>query len=501
MLRLAYVPLVTLVFACGSPDPSPVGETRRTLVGVPQNGYPTYDERLQLVSQNRARSDPNYDHPTNDDLDTMGSCSDPLPARPPLDYHLDLSEAARFHCRHSLLNDGGLTHDSYCTLLSTVEGCDGSAACSCMPATECWTCTSLGGCGTDPFTRMGYFGFTGNAENGAANYADSWDAVLAWITECPPQDGHRINVNRAGSNVVGTGSALGNGTCWDRFFFSDYGNDSGRPIPRIPSGAHRPENGSASTTFTVYANWYDESAGDDPLSIDAVIDGICYPMAVELGATGNRTYQYATTLPAGCREYYILARDSGGTRVTYPEVGSLLIEISGGAPCASDYAATQLPASCETATDGGMADSGTAVDGGIGADGGGMADSGVPPDSGVTLDAMADSGSGGDVAVDGPLPDTGSTPDVGNAETAPSPDEGALDPDSGSNADPDQGLGSDDADSDGDGGVEPEGKGGCSCDMGQKPAATGWLLTLFSLLLAGRFTLARRQHADDVSKA
>ena len=470
--RLAYL-LPTLFIGCGMPpEPSPtVARTQLAQVGVPQNGYPTYDERLQLVAQNRTRSDPN--HIVSPDplyLSTMDACSAIRAAVPPLDYHYDLAQSARFHCAHSMLNDGGLTHKSYCNLRADVEGCDGSAACSCLAGTECWSCTTLGGCGTTPFTRMGYFGFTGNAENGAAGYNDSWQAVWAWITECVGSDGHRVNVTSSGSNVVGTGS-YGPGACWSALFFSDYGNDPGRLIPRIPSGVHRPESGTTSTTFTLYANWYDQSTGDDPLSIDAVIDGTCYPMAVELGATGNRTYQYATTLPAGCREYYILARDSGGTRVTYPEVGSLLVAVSGG-PCAGDYDATQLPASCEAAMDAGTPDVGTPDVGtpDVGTPDAGAADGGTAVDGGT----MADAGTGVDASVpEAGIPDEDH--DIPPAKDAAAPDEGVGKPDEGTGNDDDGGT-------DADGGAEPEGSGGCSCALGHQPAAGGWWLLLTLLL-------------------
>jgi len=250
----------------------------------------------------------------------------------------------------------------------------------------------------------------------------------------------------------------------------------------MPSGVHRPESGSTATTFSFYGNWYDP--GGDPQSIDVVIDGVCHAMSVEIGTdVGNRTYLYQTVLPAGCREYYVLARDSGGARVTYPEVGSLLIEVGGGA-CADNYAGTQLAALCESVSDGGAAP-----------------DSGPGPDSASTPDqgAAQDSGAGPD---SGPTADTGSTPDGGCCtdlstylDVYTTPDQGSVDPDGGIAANPDQG---DDQPADGAGGEADGGEGeiaaDCSCAMGSRSSARGGSVALaLFVLLCARSRRARRR--------
>ena len=40
-------------------DEPEVGQTRLALLGVPEDGYPSYDELLQVVAMNRVRADPN----------------------------------------------------------------------------------------------------------------------------------------------------------------------------------------------------------------------------------------------------------------------------------------------------------------------------------------------------------------------------------------------------------------------------------------------------------
>jgi uncharacterized protein YkwD len=323
------------LIACVEPEPAPeqvmqVEKKTSGLTGVPVDGYPNYQERLQLVAINRARSDPN-----NVAAGTSNACSDPRAAVPPMVYDHDLGQAARFHCLHSTMNDGGLSHASYCTLRSDLEasGCTGAASCSCEAGTECWSCTTVGGCGTGPSGRMNLFGFTGSTggETGAAGYSDSWSAVRGWVTEdCNSStQGHRYAVTSPSRNVVGTGYGSG-GSCWSRFYFADYGSISGLTIPRIASGIHRPQTGGISTNFTFYGNYHDPIG--DPTSIYVVIDGDCRPMSIELGLSSDSvTYEYTTTLASGCREYYYLTYDSQGVRAVYPETGSFQVTVSGGA--------------------------------------------------------------------------------------------------------------------------------------------------------------------------
>lgn len=463
-------------------EPPATGESRQSLVGVPQNSYPNYDERLQLVAQNRARSDPN-----SVAAGTAAACSTVLPVQPPLDYHYDISQAARFHSQFLMLNDCPLDHYSFCTLRADIEAtaCDGAAACACNGG-ECWPSPACdgndNGCANSPGSRMSLFGYSGGTwgENGAAGYADSWDAVEGWVTECPPPidptEGHRLNVMSSSFNVVGTGSIEAPGGCWSGFFFSDYGSVGALAIPRIPSGVHRPEIGSSSTTFSFYANWYDP--GGDPQSIDVVIDGVCHPMAVEIGTdVGNRTYLYQGTLPDGCREYYVVARDFGAARVTYPEVGSLLIEVGGGS-CPDDYAGTRLPASCEAVIDGGVApdlgvpDSGPSPDSASTPDQGTAPDGGTQSDSGPTLDAGFTPDGAGSIDASAP-PDTGPTPDWASPADSiggiGKPDEGRETPS--------------DAGADTDGGEEVEISPDCSCAVGSRSDAGGGSVALGLLLL------------------
>ena len=129
--------------------------------------------------------------------------------------------------------------------------------------------------------------------------------------------------------------------------WADYGRVSGVKVPRIPSAAHRPESGDAMTRFEFRANYYDRAG--DPTSIGVVIDGTCHPMEPELGASGNRTYLYTSTLGSGCHEYYFLANAAGGVPVSYPGAGAFVMSVEGVRGCTetSDWRSTRLAASCD----------------------------------------------------------------------------------------------------------------------------------------------------------
>ena len=376
-------------------EPETVGQVSLG-VGEQVNGYPSYQERVELVAINRVRSDPN-----NDAAGTASSCSTPKDPVPPVMYDLDLAQAARFHCVHSLVNQGGLTHKSYCELKDDLEtsGCNGDAACSCVAGTECWSCDTLGGCGTAPAGRASIFGFPGASiqEVGAAG-ADAWGSVRMWTGECPPQEGHRNTLTASGVNVVGTGYHQGSG-CWSVYAFSDFGKIDGMAIARIPSGVH------VGNTF--YANYYDPAG--DPQAIHVVVDGTCHAMEIEIGAAaGNRTYQNVTANPGqGCHEYYFVATDAAGQEARYPETGSLTV-----GDCADEYVSGQADSSCAQGVDAGAGgtgggtsgsggSAGTGASGSGGADVGGSAGTGASGSGGADVGGSAGAGVGGSGASSG----------------------------------------------------------------------------------------------------
>jgi len=383
-------------------------------VGVPVDGYPSAAERLQLVAINRVRADPN-----NPAKGTAHECSEVKEPRPPVVLDHDLAQAARFHCTHLSMNGGGLSHQTFCTLRDDLEstGCDGAAACSCVADTECWNCDTLGGCGSGPSDRAAIFGFPGGvAEVGAAGYSTGWDAVGGWTTENPCESAtlaHRDTLTND-HNVVGVGEASG-GSCWGIYHFAEFASLDAIEVPAIPAAAVRGGFGTAE----LYANWY--HAGGDPATIEAVVDGACMPMEIDLGQPGNATFMATLAAVAdGCHEFYVLAEDVDGNRVTYPEVGALTF----GTGCAAEYLAERIEPDCEPATDDGPADDGPAGDGsgdGPGEDAGDAASVGDGTDGGAST--ASDGGSGGSGSDDA---SAGGDDDGGCACRADRPRRGAV---------------------------------------------------------------------------
>ncbi|MBN2497035.1 MAG: hypothetical protein JXR96_20755 [Deltaproteobacteria bacterium] len=323
---------------------APAGEEWAQLVqaenGVPQDGFPNYQERLMLLAINRARSEPNsLAHGTS------GSCggdgSTPFAPSTPLVYDLDGSRAARFHCIHCQMNGGGLSHASYCTLEHDVatSGCDGAAACSCEPGSEHFSCTVNGGHGTDPFTRCALFGYDANGEVGALGYGDGWGAVEGWVTECPDYEGHRrilLDADQFHSRI-GLGYTGGQVCEYAKLYFGDTGAGQAS-IPLMPSGSHRPED-SEQPTFYVHLH----DPGGEPESLHVVVDGTCHAMQLDAGEDARGTYRAAVDIGPGCHLYTFLARDSAGARHVYPAAGAL-----GAGDCSADYEPQAPEADCDT---------------------------------------------------------------------------------------------------------------------------------------------------------
>ena len=347
MHRLPFKLLVLLIFlpGCGKAPTQPTELTKQTqsLLGVPEDGYPNYNERLMLVAINRGRSEPN-----SVALGTSGACggngSTPFAVSDPLVLNLAGSKAARFHCANCMLNAGGLSHDSYCTLKQDIAqtNCDGSMACACEAGSDHFNCTTGGGSGTDPWSRTSRFGFSANGEVGSVGYSDGWTAVDGWIQECPDYEGHRRILLEADHphSQIGLGFTGGTGDCWTRFYFGDTSNDSVN-TPTLPAGCHHPETGS---NPSFYLNVYDPGGGIQ--SAHVVIDGTCHPMAHETGTYENGTYKAQVSVGSGCHRYWFLVRDGSGTRHTYPAVGAW------GCGSCTDYEATAAEANCETCTNG-----------------------------------------------------------------------------------------------------------------------------------------------------
>ena len=348
-VRGVLVAVSAQLLGCGDgmPGAPPAPASVHEALGEPVSGFPSPEERLMVMAVNRARSDPSV---------VKGPQSTIYPARPPLLWHYDLSRSSRFHAQNMNSADVTLMHTSPCTLNANVatSGCDGTVSCACASAvgSACAACANVSAintCGTDTWTRIGYFTNIARAEVAAAGYSDTFSAVSGWVDEAAGADGHRKILLDQGttSTVMGAGHVTTGTSCWSSYDVSDTGYQSGLAIPKVPTAAVSPVRGTSSTTFTFYATWADPAQGA-PRSLDVVIDGTCHPLARELGSpTLNSTWKYSSTLATGCHTYLIAGEDDAGVAVAYPTTGALLV--GAGTSCA-DYPATAPSYSCGPCT-------------------------------------------------------------------------------------------------------------------------------------------------------
>jgi hypothetical protein len=172
-------------------------------------------------------------------------------------------------------------------------------------------------------SRIGLFGAGASGEIIAAGYSDANSAFYGWLwepsssTACAfgSANGHRWLILTE-TSAVGTGYQSGSGP-YTRYYTGDFA-DSNSPIPKIPSGAHYPQQAGS---IDFWANWYDSAA---PLSAAVNVDGICYPMTLQRGTASNGAYAAlgVTGLGSGCHRYFFTFHDSSGNEVTYPSTGS-----------------------------------------------------------------------------------------------------------------------------------------------------------------------------------
>jgi hypothetical protein len=314
-----------------SPADGKEARVEPVLAGEPVNGFPNWGERVLHEWVNRARVAPQVE---------MAACGSNCPDAAcysvvaPLIWNGNVARAARFHA-DEMLQQSYFAHPSACTVVSNINSlypgsCNGSAACACVGGTKMCnpTCTAWN-------ARIALFGTSGGGENIAGGYGSVDSAFYAWLHEPATssacvftmENGHRWNILTQGNAIgMGVSSAL---------YVNDFGG-SNSPIPKIPSGAHYPQQASP---IEFWANWYDTAA---PSAASVDVDGVCQTMSLSRGTGTNGAWSVSVTgLQTGCHRYYFTFRDSSGTEITYPSTGSFGIGTSG---CA-DWDATR-PASC-----------------------------------------------------------------------------------------------------------------------------------------------------------
>jgi hypothetical protein len=319
----------------------------KELVGEPVSGFPNWQERVIHEWINRARVDPQADLAGcgSNCPENINNCYVPVV---PLIWNGAASRASRFH-NSEMARQNYFYHPSQCSVVTNIDSlypstCDGSASCACVAGTTgCSPCTA-------PSTRVALFGSGLQYEIIAAGYATINDAfyfdgyAYGWLwepstlTTCTfnSANGHRWAILKA-TAAVGTGYESVDGSYYTRYYGADFGG-SNSPIPKIPSGAHYPQQ---SSSIDFWVNWYDTAA---PQSAAVNVDGTCYSMTLGRGSTSNGAYHAAVSgYGSGCHRYYFSFVDSGGTTVTYPTTGSYGI----GTTSCADWDSAR-PAACSS---------------------------------------------------------------------------------------------------------------------------------------------------------
>ena len=304
-----------------------------------------------LEWMNRARSDPQADLAGC----TAGHCLEAAcysTAATPRYMNYDLDQSSRFHGSHMAINNY-FDHYSECTILTNIASlfpntCGGAASCSCSEH----VISGVVGSGTDPFTRMGYFGaqVEDAGEIIAAGYNGPNAAFYGWLYEqattnlCGDNsaNGHRFLILSPGSGPQ-AGAGYVTGGSFGTYQVMDFAGTSVDTY-KIPSGSHYPQQAAS---VDAWVNWND-SASPNVAQID--VDGVCSNMSLQRGSVMNGAWhQTVTGVGSGCHRYLFAFKDSLGNAMLYPTTGSLAIG-NGTASC-PDWTAG-APAICSGFTQG-----------------------------------------------------------------------------------------------------------------------------------------------------
>jgi len=296
--------------AGGSPD----GGATATGYGVPQQGYPGWNERALLVLTNAVRLAPlDYRAKYASDFSPSIAAAHALEAYPavgPLRSNLALDESAR---AHSL--DMG-THNCF-----QHNSCDGTA----------WN-----------VRIASYYSLSGTmGENIAAGYpapADPRYAMSMWLCDASGGsccadgascDGHRRNMMSSGYQALGTGYANVAGSSYENYWTQDFGGAFDGGSPPLVDGSHIL---FPSGSLTFLANYVDASP---PRSLVVVLEGSAVSMAVSLGTSSRGTRAATVAVGSGCRSYHFEAVDASGSPWRYPAAGEF--RTHGERSCSEDW--------------------------------------------------------------------------------------------------------------------------------------------------------------------
>jgi Bacterial Ig domain len=318
--------------------------------GVPQNGFPNWQERMMYVYTNRSRADPVTE------LAGCAACAEKAcypSALAPVIPNYNLQRAARFHSAE-LEYTGCFQHDSPGALVAGIQNvyvpvgsCLGQPACAYTGGI--FTCNTAG---TNTFTRISAFGTSGSAEN-IAYYSSGASPRMVydlWIFEADSNpacgfrsaNGHRYSILNGNNRALGVGyyknptPPPGN----REMYTQDFGS-TGTPTGSLITGGHDPlATTSGTTNVNFRVNYYNTGGG--PTSAKVNVNGTCTDMTMERGVTANNSTWLSTIPLTGttCRRYNFEFVVPGGATVLLPEVGTYGV----GGPGCADYQAAAASA-------------------------------------------------------------------------------------------------------------------------------------------------------------
>jgi uncharacterized protein (TIGR03382 family) len=306
--------------------------------GVPQGGFPTWQERLLLVYVNRGRADPVAD------LAGCTVCAEKAcyaAALTPVAYSYGLNRAARFHGAH-LEFSNRFQHDSPCSLVTDLSNqyvpvgtCLGETSCACVGGTLTGTTTAV--TRTNRFITVSAWG-----ENIAYGYSTPRQTFYQWLWEPESSatcgfrstNGHRYNILEPSRRLLGNGYYRISRHMWVQDF-----NGGSNPTGTLIAGGHEPQFSGGTVEFRV--NYFDTGA---PMAATVNVDGACSPMTRERGQATNATYLASQSLGGTtCRRYRFEFKNPAGTTVYLPEMGSYGV---GGSGTICDDWNMATPAAC-----------------------------------------------------------------------------------------------------------------------------------------------------------
>ena len=306
--------------------------------GVPQSGFPNWQERMLLVYVNRSRADPAAD------LAGCTVCAEKAcytAALTPVAQSYQLNRASRFHGAN-LEFTNKFQHDSPCALVTDLASqyvpvgtCNGEVTCACVGGTMTGTTTAV--TRTNRFLTVSSWG-----ENIAYGYATPRQTFYQWLWEPESTatcgfratNGHRYNMLEPSRRLLGNGYYRITRHMWSQDF-----NGGAAPTGTLLAGGHEPQFTGGTIEFRV--NYFDTGA---PTEAIVNVDGACSAMTRERGSTTNATYLASQALGGTtCRRYRFEFKTPAGATVYLPETGSYG---AGGSSTVCDDWSASTPTAC-----------------------------------------------------------------------------------------------------------------------------------------------------------